>query len=318
MAQFDQNERPESFGQWLRRERELREIPLEEIAAYTRIKLRALEAIERDDYSALPPLAFIRAFIRCYADYIGLRVPDAMLRFDGFIQNRYPELTGEIPVLYRSPRPKQRYLPLLFGVAAALVIMLSFWLHRSPEQSPGTAQLKPPETETAEASGIFFDRERKGAWSFFAVPDEPEMQADPPPVEEPAPVPEISRLPPPGAPWKSTHEEQFGPPRRLAMLPTREPTTGETGQRRVRHRATITVKEPCWIKYIIDDDDPRQTILKPDQTVTFEAAFSVKVKIGNPDGVTSVIYNEQPFPFNPRCAPWWLNFPASPDDNTCP
>lgn len=139
---------PESFGSYLKREREFREITLEEIAAYTRIKFRALEAIERDDFASLPALAFIRAFIRCYADYLGLNLPDVMLRFDAFIQNRYPELTGETPIIPKKPRPKQRYLPLIFIILAVLLIAFVYWLKRPP--SSGSEKPGPSVHETTK------------------------------------------------------------------------------------------------------------------------------------------------------------------------
>jgi len=60
-----------SFGAELRRERELRGIPLREIAEATKVNLRFLEALERDDFSGLPGGLFTRGFIRAYAHHIG-------------------------------------------------------------------------------------------------------------------------------------------------------------------------------------------------------------------------------------------------------
>jgi cytoskeleton protein RodZ len=61
-----------SLGENLRRERELRDIPLAEIAAATKINSRFLEAIERDDFDSLPGGIFARSFVRSYAAYLGL------------------------------------------------------------------------------------------------------------------------------------------------------------------------------------------------------------------------------------------------------
>ena len=60
-----------TFGAELRRERELRGIPLREIAEATKINLRFLEALERDDFAGLPGGLFTRGFIRAYAHHIG-------------------------------------------------------------------------------------------------------------------------------------------------------------------------------------------------------------------------------------------------------
>lgn len=70
---------PESFGARLRRQREERQIDLIAIAEQTKIKLALLEALERDDVSRWPAGIFRRAYIRTYAQFIGLD-PDAILR----------------------------------------------------------------------------------------------------------------------------------------------------------------------------------------------------------------------------------------------
>ena len=49
-----------TFGANLRREREMRGVPLEEIAAATKISVRSLQALEAEEFSKLPG-AFSRA-----------------------------------------------------------------------------------------------------------------------------------------------------------------------------------------------------------------------------------------------------------------
>ncbi len=61
-----------SFGEILRRERELRRISLREVNEATKINIRYLEALERNEFTYLPAGAFTRGFIRAYARYIGL------------------------------------------------------------------------------------------------------------------------------------------------------------------------------------------------------------------------------------------------------
>src|SRR5271154_5524745 len=61
-----------SFGEHLRREREMRGVSLEEISAATRISTRFLEAIEKDQWDQLPGGVFNRGFIRSIARYLGL------------------------------------------------------------------------------------------------------------------------------------------------------------------------------------------------------------------------------------------------------
>jgi len=70
---------PESFGARLRQRRERQEIALPTIAEQTKIKLSLLEALEHDDVSRWPSGIFRRAFVRAYAQAIGLD-PDVVVR----------------------------------------------------------------------------------------------------------------------------------------------------------------------------------------------------------------------------------------------
>lgn len=62
----------ESFGERLRRERERRQIALSSISANTKISAALFEGLERGDVSRWPSGLFRRAFIRAYAEAIGL------------------------------------------------------------------------------------------------------------------------------------------------------------------------------------------------------------------------------------------------------
>ena len=67
-----------SFGETLRRERELRQISLREISEATKINLRYLDALERDDFRHLPGGVFNKGFVRAYAQFIGID-PESMV-----------------------------------------------------------------------------------------------------------------------------------------------------------------------------------------------------------------------------------------------
>src|SRR5438094_5145633 len=73
------------FGGKLRDARERRGVSLRQIANSTKISVRALEALERNDISRLPGGIFTRAFVRAYAIEVGLdseqAIRDFMVRF---------------------------------------------------------------------------------------------------------------------------------------------------------------------------------------------------------------------------------------------
>ena len=60
------------FGQRLRKERESRDVTLRELSDATRIGKRYLEALESNDFDALPGAVFAKGYIRNYAEHLGL------------------------------------------------------------------------------------------------------------------------------------------------------------------------------------------------------------------------------------------------------
>jgi len=107
-----------SFGTRLRQHREQRQVSLDDISAKTKIKVALLEGLEGDDLSRWPQGIFRRAYIRAYAQAIGLE-PDTVLQ--QFLA-LYPEPPEELPLVApESPkRPPTRLRFLLnaaFGAA---------------------------------------------------------------------------------------------------------------------------------------------------------------------------------------------------------
>jgi cytoskeletal protein RodZ len=105
-----------SFGETLRRERELRRISLREVNEATKINIRYLEALERNDFTYLPAGAFTRGFIRSYARYIGLdetEMINAYLYELGRQQEDREAEGASVPEPAGSPDDPLRHLPQL-------------------------------------------------------------------------------------------------------------------------------------------------------------------------------------------------------------
>jgi cytoskeletal protein RodZ len=71
-----------NFGERLKRERELREVTLEEITQATRIGARFLEALENEQWEKLPGGVFNRGFVRSIAHYLGLDEEAFLAEYD--------------------------------------------------------------------------------------------------------------------------------------------------------------------------------------------------------------------------------------------
>jgi cytoskeleton protein RodZ len=61
-----------TFGEHLKREREMRGVSLDEISAATRIGTRLLRALEDEQWDRLPGGVFNRGFVRAVARFLGL------------------------------------------------------------------------------------------------------------------------------------------------------------------------------------------------------------------------------------------------------
>jgi len=98
-----------NFGERLKRERELREVTLDEITSATRISGRFLEALENEDWEKLPGGIFNRGFVRSVARYLGLDEEVFLGEYDlahgapvassnGHEENRIPSPPKWVPV----------------------------------------------------------------------------------------------------------------------------------------------------------------------------------------------------------------------------
>jgi cytoskeleton protein RodZ len=75
-----------SFGERLRREREMRGISLDDIADATKIGTRSLRALEEEHFELLPGGIFNKGFVRAYARYLGLNEDQAVADYlDGAV-----------------------------------------------------------------------------------------------------------------------------------------------------------------------------------------------------------------------------------------
>jgi cytoskeleton protein RodZ len=93
-----------SFGDWLRRQREVREIGIRDIADRTKISLRYLEAMEADRFDLLPAPVFAKGFLREYARYVGLSPDDVV---NHYLSVHHPEELAA-PIEDPKVRPRQK------------------------------------------------------------------------------------------------------------------------------------------------------------------------------------------------------------------
>lgn len=136
-----------NFGERLKRERELREVTLEEITSATRIGPRFLEALENEDWEKLPGGVFNRGFVRSVARFLGLDEEALLGDYDMAIGAQVP-VAGENPEEKKSPQSRWRpalvslfVLALLAGaVYGGIIAWKHYAAHRTVKQAPAAPE----------------------------------------------------------------------------------------------------------------------------------------------------------------------------------
>jgi transcriptional regulator with XRE-family HTH domain len=147
-----------SFGDRLRREREMRGVSLEEITAATRISTRFLLALENEQWNQLPGGVFNRGFIRSVARYLGLD-EEALLAEYALATNDHPQVATHVEA---PPAVRRRRWPWVVGLALALLAAGGWYAYRqfapliSAYRNPVPAPPAPaPPTPDPEAAAAF-------------------------------------------------------------------------------------------------------------------------------------------------------------------
>lgn len=111
-------EAAEAIGSYLARQRTLRGISLDELAAATRIPVRSLQRLESGAFDRMPD-GFARGFVRTVALALGLPPDETVARM-------LPEATDDARARGRGFVPGRRTLALA-GLLAAAAIALVAW-----------------------------------------------------------------------------------------------------------------------------------------------------------------------------------------------
>jgi cytoskeletal protein RodZ len=115
-----------TFGEYLKREREMRGVSLDEITAATRIATRFLQAIEDERWDQLPGGVFNRGFVRAVARYLGLDEENTVAEYVLAAEDHRPA----VPVWIGSPpavTPEKPWLAWILGAVIVLVLAMAGW-----------------------------------------------------------------------------------------------------------------------------------------------------------------------------------------------
>ena len=209
-----------ALGSALREARLQFGLELEQVEEQTRISRHYLQALEEERFELLPGQAYAKAFLRSYADYLGL---DAKAFADEY-QTRLSNQAHE-PALIPKPLPRRRHRlvvakrkwPPLIAAALATLEGVLAWQYGGSGSSPKT--ISPPHPRSAPAP---------------AAPTTP--PPTPPTPTVPPPIPLLTLTAAGGACWIDVHQwSETGKVVYINTLPQ-----GQT--------VRFSLRRPLWIR----------------------------------------------------------------------
>ncbi|HET7871210.1 MAG TPA: helix-turn-helix domain-containing protein [Terriglobales bacterium] len=259
-----------SFGDKLRREREMRGVTLDEISESTKISRRHLESLEKEDFTSLPGGVFNKGFVRAYARFLGINEDQAVADYATVAQEpAAPE--DEFPLdIHEEPNrelnPRHSNLPLLLAVAAlvGVVIVYSIWFRGKRAEHPDAVAASKPvpaaaNTPQPRPASVTRGEETPGQEKTVSAPLMP------------------TAAPPPAPLAKKSSDE-------VAAAHKRPERT---------FFIVIKAKEDAWISVIADGRMVAQGVLNQDKQKLVKAGKQIILKTGNAGGI-EVSYNGRP------------------------
>jgi cytoskeleton protein RodZ len=309
----------EDFGSYLKHERELRGVPLDEIAQSTKISISFLRALEEGRFEDLPGEVFIKGFIRSYGQAIGSNVDELMAAYHETGSKREDtETSHEIPPLSREEEPERQpgSFPIksIIGFGMALVIIAGgvYWFTSEKGKSSGQPQQTVipsvidnslPEVEGEILGTTQVETEE--------TPDNAESQQTDAAMPSEAPATTSPDTPSGDASAEqstikntvtvSENDAIIKDIQNQAVSETLEAST-ETALGESSLNLVIQVNEDSWFNLRVDDQRDQDFILPPGGSKTIQAKNAVVITIGN-RRATELILNGQP-----------MELPESPDN----
>lgn len=114
-------------------------IDVQEVEEATKIRAKYLRALENEEYDLLPGQAYVKSFLRTYADYLGIDSRGLVDAYRREQERRDDEFSALHPRNDPSARgePRHRRL-LLVAIALLLIVVVLFVIGSTGGGSPGS------------------------------------------------------------------------------------------------------------------------------------------------------------------------------------
>lgn len=187
------------LGQKLKEAREAKGLSIDQLHEITKIQKRYLVTIEEGDYSILPGAFYVRAFIKQYAEAVGLNGEELLVEYQSVIpqseSHDVPQVSksqktqetmqkaASLPIADHMPKILIVLLVIAFGVAVWFVFQ---WLTGKDEGQE--KQIKSEQTEVDKAKDSPLDTKKDEVKAEEPKKEEPkkeEPKKEEPPAQQP-------------------------------------------------------------------------------------------------------------------------------------
>lgn len=271
----------ENFGSYLKHERELRGVPLEEIAGTTKIHIRFLKALEENSFDELPGEVFVKGFIRSYANTIGSDVEEILNIYKESVELK----KQETPSLPPSSGIKTKTI-LTFGLLILLIVGSVFGARTLIKKGDGQEEKVPSIQKQAETALP----EPSASSDILAVQKnvdvEEAVSAQPETLELPIDQPKQI------AQQEDLNEKKVVLPQESIELEPQtlsiaqiDPSPPNPADMEKPLKLTIRANENSWFNMTIDDFREEDFILPAGTAKTFWGNDVFRLTVGNKTGV---------------------------------
>jgi len=313
-----------SFGENLRREREMRGITLEEISAHTKISIHFLQAIEADDLKKLPGGIYTRNFIRAFARYLGLDEEKVMSEYHS---SANPSREFDLSRLASNRPARESRASTWIGLLVAAAMLGGGYLlfrysqrtsgvSQNPAQAAAAATQKqspPTPTQSAAPAGTSAVTGSEGAAPPNPANPAAGGQTGLSSSAPPAPSTSSSSATPPGTGTSSVPNAPGS-----AAAPASSPLThtssekpsgsgGATATEGIEPAGAgsdlvlqVAATERAWVNLGADGKTVLQRVLTQDEIQTFKAKKYFDLTTGNAEGIVLTLNGETLGPLGRR------------------
>jgi cytoskeleton protein RodZ len=297
-----------SFGDRLRREREMRKISLEEIAAATKIGTRHLRALEEEEFNKLPGGIFNKGFVRAYARFLGINEDQAVSDYlvaAGEPENQTSEIVVDQIVAQHEAEKKAKVrfreletinrndsgIP--WGAIVALIVIVAAvaggWTYYSRykarlEARPQQAQTQPGSPASSAPAAAQLQAGAATADTQASAPQESATQSSNVPASA-------------AAASSAAATNTVASAQSAASTPPSTQTPAEHESQPVPGEFIVSIRatKPAWISVTADGKHVMSSTMSPADAKSIHARNSISLTTGNAGGV-EISFNGKPIP----------------------